>query len=252
MQQATVIQPRLITLILLNGLAISSLNLFLPSLPGISVEFETSYALVNLSIAGYAAMTAVLQLVVGPMSDRFGRRPVILSSLLVFSLASLGCLLATDIASFLFFRMMQAAIISAHTVSYAVIRDSAQERKAASLMGYVAMAWAIAPMLAPVLGGTLDELFGWRASFWAFLLFGTAIFGLCLFDLHETNIHPSKLYMSSSKPIRNCFAPVGSGDMHSAWHFPLVHFTPSSAEHRWWHPHYSTCPLQGSASTWVA
>ncbi|MYD78818.1 MAG: multidrug effflux MFS transporter [Gammaproteobacteria bacterium] len=192
MHQATVIQPRLITLILLNGLAISSLNLFLPSLPGIAVEFEASYALVNLSIAGYAAMTAILQLVLGPLSDRFGRRPVILFGLLVFSLASLGCLLATNITSFLFFRMMQAAIISAHTVSYAVIRDSSQERKAASLMGYVAMAWAIAPMLAPVLGGTLDELFGWRASFWAFLLLGTAIFGLCLFDLHETNIHPSK------------------------------------------------------------
>lgn len=192
MQQATVIQPRLITLILLNGLAVTSLNLFLPSLPGISVEFEASYTLVNLSIAGYAAMTAILQLVLGPLSDRFGRRPVILSGLLVFSLASLGCLLATDIASFLLFRMMQAAIISAHTVSYAVIRDSSHERKAASLMGYVAMAWAIAPMLAPVFGGTLDELFGWRASFWAFLLFGTAIFGLCLFDLHETNIHPSK------------------------------------------------------------
>ena len=192
MQQVSVIQPRLVTLILLNGLAISSLNLFLPSLPAISVEFETSYALVNLSIAGYAAMTAVLQLVLGPLSDRFGRRPVILSGLLVFSLASLGCLLATDIASFLFFRMMQAAIISAHTVSYAVIRDSSEERKAASIMGYVAMAWAIAPMLAPVFGGTLDALFGWRASFWAFLLFGTAIFGLCLFDLHETNIHPSE------------------------------------------------------------
>ena len=192
MQQATVIQPRLITLILLNGLAISSLNLFLPSLPGISAEFKASYALINLSIAGYVAMTAILQLILGPLSDRFGRRPVILSGLLIFSLASLGCLLATNITSFLFFRMMQAAIISAHTVSYAVIRDSAQERRAASLMGYVAMAWAIAPMLAPVFGGTFDELFGWRASFWASLLFGTAIFGLCLFDLHETNIHPSK------------------------------------------------------------
>ena len=192
MQQTTVIQPRLITLILLNGIAISSLNLFLPSLPGISAEFEASYALVNLSIAGYAAMTAILQLVLGPLSDRFGRRPVILSGLLVFSLASLGCLLATNIASFLFFRMMQAAVISAHTVSYAVIRDSSSERKAASLMGYVAMAWAIAPMLAPVFGGTLDELFGWRASFWAFLIIGTAIYALCLFDLHETNTHPSK------------------------------------------------------------
>lgn len=85
MQQTTVIQPRLITLILLNGLAVSSLNLFLPSLPGISAEFEASYALVNLSIAGYATMTAILQPVLGPLSDRFGRRPVILSELLVFS-----------------------------------------------------------------------------------------------------------------------------------------------------------------------
>ena len=192
MQQSSVIQPKLITLILLNGLSVASLNLFLPSLPGIASEFEASYTLVNLSIAGYAAMTAILQLVMGPLSDRFGRRPVILSGLLVFSLASLGCALATDIASFLFFRMMQAAIISAHTVSYAVIRDSSEERMAASLMGYIAMAWAIAPMLAPVFGGTLDELFGWRASFWAFLLFGTSILGLCLFDLHETNIYSSK------------------------------------------------------------
>ena len=192
MQQVTVIRPKLFTLILLNGLSVASLNMYLPSLPGIASEFETSYALVNLSIAGYAAMTAILQLVMGPLSDRFGRRPVILASLVTFSLASLGCVLATDIASFLFFRMMQAAIISAHTVSYAVIRDSSGERKAASLMGYIAVAWAIAPMLAPVFGGMLDELFGWRASFWAFLLFGTAIFGLCLLDLHETNTHPSE------------------------------------------------------------
>ena len=192
MQQVTVIRPKLFTLILLNGLSVASLNMYLPSLPGIASEFETSYALVNLSIAGYAAMTAILQLVMGPLSDRFGRRPVILAGLVTFSLASLGCVLAADIASFLFFRMMQAAIISAHTVSYAVIRDSSGERKAASLMGYIAVAWAIAPMLAPVFGGMLDELFGWRASFWAFLLFGTAIFGLCLLDLHETNTHPSE------------------------------------------------------------
>ncbi len=191
MQQGTVMRPKLFTLILLSGLSVVSLNMYLPSLPGIASEFEASYALVNLSIAGYAAMTAILQLVMGPLSDRFGRRPVILAGLVTFSLASLGCVLAADIASFLFFRMMQAAIISAHTVSCAVIRDSSGERKAASLMGYIAVAWAIAPMLAPVFGGTLDELFGWRASFWAFLLFGTAVFGLCLFDLHETNTHPS-------------------------------------------------------------
>lgn len=192
MQQATIKRPKLFTLILLNGLSVASLNMYLPSLPGIASELEVSYAIVNLSIAGYAAITAILQLIIGPLSDRFGRRPVILLGLLTFSLSSLGCVLAVDITSFLFFRMMQAAIISAHTVSYAVIRDATGERKAASLMGYVAMAWAIAPMLAPVLGGALDVHFGWRASFWVLLFFGTAILGLCLFDLHETNTHPSE------------------------------------------------------------
>ncbi len=192
MRQTAIIQPKLVTLILLNGLSVASLNMFLPSLPGIASEFGASYALVNLSIAGYAAITAILQLVMGPLSDRFGRRPVILAGLLIFSLASLGCVMSTEIASFLFFRMMQAAIISAHAVSYAVICDTSEERKAASLMGYIAMSWAIAPMLAPVVGGTLDELFGWRASFWVFLALGAAIFGLCLADLRETNVHPSK------------------------------------------------------------
>ncbi len=192
MSQATVTSPRLTTLILLSGLSVVSLNMFLPSLSNIAVEFEADYALVNLSIAGYAAMTAALQLVMGPLSDRFGRRPVILAGLAIFCLASLGCSLATDIASFLFFRMMQAAVASGYAVSLAVIRDTSGTQKAASLMGYMAMAWAIAPMLGPMFGGALDELFGWRASFWAFLCFGSAAFALSWFDLHETNKNPSE------------------------------------------------------------
>ena len=180
------------TLVLLSGLSIVSLNMFLPSLPSIADEFQVDYALVNLSIAGYAAMTAVLQLLMGPLSDRLGRRPVILASLVIFVLASLGCLLATDVFTFLFFRMMQAAIISGYAISRVIIRDSAHAQKAASLMGYLSMAFAIAPMLGPVFGGALDQLFGWRASFWAFLSFGAAILALCWVDLGETNKTPSE------------------------------------------------------------
>ncbi|MEM7225810.1 MAG: multidrug effflux MFS transporter [Pseudomonadota bacterium] len=179
--------PHFVTLILLCGLSVVSLNLFLPSLSNIAADFEASYAVVNLSIAGYAAMTAVLQLVMGPLSDRFGRRPVMLASLAIFCLASLGCLLAQDVWSFLFFRMIQAAIISGYTVSLAVIRDIAGPQRAASLLGYLSMAYALAPMLAPMAGGALDEIFGWRVSFWAFLVMGVAIFGLCWGDLRETN-----------------------------------------------------------------
>ncbi len=183
--------PRLITLVLLSALSVVSLNLFLPSLPGIAADFRADYALVSLSIAGYAGMTAILQLVTGPLSDHFGRRLVILAALATFLLASLGCALSTDVWTFLFFRMLQAAVISGYAVSLAVIRDTAPPQKAASLLGYLATAWAIAPMLAPLAGGVLDALFGWRASFWAFVVLGSAVFALCWVDLGETNKAPS-------------------------------------------------------------
>ena len=166
------------TLILLSALSVVSLNMFVASLSNIAEEFQADYALVNLSIAGYAGMTAVLQLIIGPLSDRFGRRPVILAGLVIFILASLGCILADDIWMFLFFRLLQGAISSGLVLSNAVVRDMAPAREAASLMGYLAMAWAVAPMLGPMLGGVLDELFGWRASFVAFVGLGMAILSL--------------------------------------------------------------------------
>jgi Bcr/CflA subfamily drug resistance transporter len=185
--------PRLFTLVLLSGLAVVSLNMFVPSLSNIAAEFQAGYGLLtSVSIAGYAGTTTVLQLVIGPLSDRIGRRPVILVSLAIFVLASLGCLLATDVRTFLLFRTMQAAIVSGFALSRVIIRDTEPAQKAASLMGYLSIAWAIAPMLAPMLGGALDQLFGWRANFLAFLGFGAAVLALCWFDLGETNKNPSK------------------------------------------------------------
>ena len=186
--------PRMFTLVLLTGLSVLSLNMFLPSLSNMAESFQADYALVSLSIAGYMGMTAVLQLIMGPLSDRFGRRPVLLAGLAVFTLASLGCVLATDIWVFLAFRMLQGAIVSGAALSSAVIRDIVPARQAASLMGYVSMAMAIAPMLGPMFGGALDELFGWRASFMAFVGFGVVAFGLCWIDLGETSKNRSKTF----------------------------------------------------------
>lgn len=186
--------PALFILILLCGLSVVSLNMFLPSLANIADEFRADYALVNLSIAGYAAITAMLQLIVGPMSDRYGRRPVMLAAIAIFVIASCGCLLARDIWTFLIFRMMQAAIISGYTISLAIVRDLYASKKAAGVIGYMAMAWAIAPMLGPMVGGMLDELFGWRASFWVFAAMGSALLALCWFDLRETNMEPSDTF----------------------------------------------------------
>ena len=198
--------PKLFTLMLLSGLSVVSLNMFLPSLSNIAAEFQTSYRLLaSVSIAGYAAMTTVLQLLIGPLSDRVGRRPVVLVSLVIFVVASLGCLLALDVWAFLLFRTMQAAIVSGFALSRVIIRDTEPAQKAASLMGYLSIAWAIAPMLAPMLGGAFDQLFGWRANFWAFLGFGAAVLVLCWLDLGETNKNRSETFTKQFKAFPSLF-----------------------------------------------
>ena len=187
--------PRLSTLVLLTALSVLSLNMFLPSLSNIAEEFEADYALVNLSIAGYLGIMAVLQLIMGPLSDRYGRRPVLLAGTAIFALASLGCALANNIWVFLAFRILQGAIVAGNALSRAVIRDMVPAREAASLMGYVAMAMAVAPMLGPMCGGVLDELFGWRASFVVFTGLGVLVLGLSWIDLGETNLTPSETFL---------------------------------------------------------
>src|SRR5210317_1059301 len=107
MTNTTASPPRLLTLILLAALSTLSLNLFLPSLGNIAADFGADYSLASLSIAGYLAITAVMQMVIGPMSDRFGRRPLLLCGLGLFVIGSIGCLLAGDIYSFLLFRALQ-------------------------------------------------------------------------------------------------------------------------------------------------
>lgn len=179
--------PHLVTLIFSTALAVLSLNMFLPSLPRIAADFESSYSLVNLSLGGYLALSAVLQLIMGPLSDRYGRRPVLVVSMLVFALASVGCVLAESIWVFLGFRMLQGAVVAGQVLSRAAIRDMYSTAEAASKLGYVTMAMALAPMLGPMLGGALDIAFGWRSSFVLYAVLGLGVLLLSWGDWGETN-----------------------------------------------------------------
>lgn len=178
-------------LIALSALAILPLNMFVPSLPNIARDLGAEFSVVNLAVAGYAVATALAHLVAGALSDRFGRKPVALVALGIFTLASLGCSLASDVRFFLVCRLFQAAVIACYAVSLAAIRDTSGDRAAAGRIGYVSSAWAVAPMLGPTLGGVLDAAFGWRANFVAFALFGLAGLYLVAFHLRETNQHRS-------------------------------------------------------------
>ncbi len=191
--------PRVITLILMAAVSLLSLNMFLPSLAQMAVDFDTSYAIVNISVAGYLAVSALLQLVMGPLSDRYGRRPVLLVGLGVFAIASVGCLFAENIWIFLLFRMLQAGVVSASVLSRAIISDMYDKQQAASLMGYVAMIMAVAPMMGPMVGGLLEQFLHWRASFALYAVFGIGLVVLGWLDVGETNQHPSATFAAQFK-----------------------------------------------------
>ncbi len=186
MFNAATTPPRTVTLAIVAGIAVLSLNMFLPSLPSIATDLAVDYRTASLSIAGYLVLTAVLQLVAGPLSDRYGRRPVLLGAFALFAFASVGCTLSTDIATFLFFRFVQGAVIAGLVLSRAIIRDMSEGAAAARRMAEVASIMAIAPMVGPVLGGLLEAGFGWRAAFALYALLGTFAFVLCWYDLGET------------------------------------------------------------------
>lgn len=191
--------PRLVTLILLTGVSVLSLNMFLPSLTNMAADFQVDYALISLSIAGYLGVTAVLQLIMGPLSDRFGRRPVQLTAVVIFALASAVCAITDDIWTFLIFRVCQGAIISGWVIALAVVRDTRPPQEAASLIGYISMAMAVSPMLGPMLGGLLDASFGWRASFLVYVGLGFALFAICWVDLGETNTNRADTFAKQLK-----------------------------------------------------
>jgi DHA1 family bicyclomycin/chloramphenicol resistance-like MFS transporter len=178
--------PHIFTLIVLTGLGALSMNIFLPSLPQMTEYFVTDYRLMQLSVALYLAVNAGLQVVIGPISDRFGRRPVLLVGISVFLVATLGCIFAPNIEVFLFFRMLQAVIVVGLVLGRAVVRDMYPADQAASQIGYVTMGMAVVPMIGPAIGGVLDETFGWQANFWLLFILGIMVLALTWRDLGET------------------------------------------------------------------
>lgn len=184
--------PHVITLVLLAGMSACVMNMFLPSLPAMAAHFETDYAVMQLSVAVYLGFSAVLQVFVGPISDRYGRRPLVLCGLGVFMVATVGCIYAPSIEVFLTFRMMQAAIATSMVLSRAAVRDMHSQDQAASMIGYVTMGMAIVPMISPALGGILDEWLGWKAVFWTLLLLGGLTWLLAWCDMGETALPSDK------------------------------------------------------------
>ncbi len=184
--------PHIATLVLATATGTLAMNVFLPSMPGMARYFETDYANVQLAVSIYLAGNALLQPVLGPLADYYGRRPVLLASLATAVLGTIVCIYSTSIEMLLFGRGLQAFSAAGLVLGRAIVRDLYDGDRAASMLGYVTMAMALAPMVAPAIGGYLDELYGWQASFLLILVFTIAAIVLIFFDLGETNPNPGR------------------------------------------------------------
>jgi DHA1 family bicyclomycin/chloramphenicol resistance-like MFS transporter len=150
-------------------------NIFLPSLPSMAATLHVSSAAVTSAITVYLAIFAVGQLIVGPLSDRFGRRPVILIGLGLFIAGTIGCAFARDLSDLLIGRSIQASGgCAALVLARAIARDLFDGRMLTKVMTAITIATAAAPGFSPLLGGALDHFLGWRSEF----IF-VAVFAVC-------------------------------------------------------------------------
>ncbi|MCI5074133.1 multidrug effflux MFS transporter [Oricola sp.] len=170
-------KPPVKLLVLFGILGPLTIHLIMPSLPNMQQEFATDYATVQLLISLYVIALGAAQLFVGPMADILGRRRVLIGGLTLYTVASALCAFAPGFEVLLGLRILQAiGACTGAVLARAIIRDHYDESQSTRVMGYLAMGMAVGPMLAPLLGGILFEIVGWRGLFAALAAMGVASF----------------------------------------------------------------------------
>ena len=181
-------RPSFIILVAISAIGPLALNLFIPSMPGLEKTFGVPYGTVQLTLTLYLIGMAVCQLIYGPASDRFGRRPMLLAGLSLFFIASVLAAIAPTIEALIAARLVQAIGGSAGIVlARAMVRDVFTREKSASVISYITMAFVVAPMIAPVLGGFLEQYAGWRTGFWLLAAVGASVLSAAWITLPETH-----------------------------------------------------------------
>lgn len=177
-----------IMLTMLVALGIFSVTLYVPSMPAITADFGVPAIEVQSTLGLFLLGFALAQLIVGPLSDRFGRRPVLLTGLILYLLISLLCALAPSIGALQWGRFLQGAIACVGpVVARAIVRDRYRGLEAVYIFAFIGTALALAPAIAPILGGIVEQVAGWRANFGVLVLFGLALFILSFKRLRESH-----------------------------------------------------------------
>ncbi|NNG02717.1 MAG: multidrug effflux MFS transporter [Inquilinus sp.] len=181
-----------------------STDLYLPSLPAMTRALATDVATMQLTLSVFLVGFSVSQLIYGPLSDRFGRRPVLLAGVAIYVVAGIACALAPTVEALIVGRFFQAlGACAGPVVARAVVRDVHGRARSARVLAYMAMAMSLAPAIGPILGGHVEVWFGWRANLWLLVGFGAAALAATWTLLAETNRHRDPLATSPARLVRN-------------------------------------------------
>jgi len=166
-----------------------AIDAFFPAFHAVGAALGASDFAMQQTISVYLVAYAAMSLLHGPLSDAYGRRVVMLTGVVAFTLASIGCALATSLEMLLVFRALQGfAVGSGLIVGRALTRDLYDGAQALKVQSLITLFFSVAPVLAPIVGGVVYTLAGWRAVFWFLALYGAALALLCQRALPET--HP--------------------------------------------------------------
>jgi len=184
--------------VLMTPLSGAGIDIYVPSLPSMTEYFNTTPALIQLTITMYLLGYGTAQLAVGTVSEVLGRRPVVVVGSLVYTAMALAVALAPTVTALLAFRLLQGMALSATaTLNRSILTDTFSGAELAKASNAMTLSWALGPIVAPVLGAWLHERFGWRSCFWFLTAYGLVLFVLLLTSLPETNAHRRALNVAT-------------------------------------------------------
>lgn len=181
-----------------------STDLYLASLPHLARELASTPAKVQQTLSLFVISFGTAQLILGPLSDRYGRRPVLLGGLALYVLASVMCAFANSVNALIVLRIAQAVgCCSAVVVARAVVRDAYAPDEGARIIAQAGSLLTLAPLLSPILGGYLQVAFGWRAAFVALVVYGALLMIVIWHQFSETNLEKNADALKLSGFVRN-------------------------------------------------